>query len=67
MIQLPEVDTGNEITDDEDFLEFSLLITFPRKRRIFRDRANSFEMYDDGEFFNRFHLSKTTSKSYFSI
>ncbi len=47
VIQLPEVDTGDEITADENFLEFALLITFPWKRRIFHDRANYFEMYDD--------------------
>ncbi len=58
MIQLPEVDTGDEIAD-RDFLEFTLLITFPRKRRIFHDRANHFEMFDDSEFFNSFCLSKT--------
>ncbi len=55
MIQLPEVDT-----DDEDFLEFALLITFPRKRRFFHDGTNHFEMYDNGEFFRRFCLSETT-------
>ncbi len=59
MIQLPEVDTGDEITAYEDFLEFALLITFPRKRRIFQYRTNHFEMYDDGDFFTRFRLSKT--------
>ncbi len=53
MIRLPEVDT-----DDEDIPNFAL--TFHWKRRIFRDSANQFEMYDDGEFFNRFRLSKTT-------
>ncbi len=53
---MPEVDT-----DDEDFLELTLLITFPRKRRIFHDHANHFEMYDDSEFFNHFPLFKTTA------
>ncbi len=58
MIQLPEVDTDDKITDDEDFLEFTLLITFPRNRRIYQDHANHFEMYDDSESFDRFHLFK---------
>ncbi len=44
MIQLPEIDT-----DDEDFLEFALLITFLRKKRTFQDCANHFKMCDDGE------------------
>ncbi len=46
IIQLPEVDT-----DNEDFLEFALLIIFPRERRIFNDRAKHFDMYDDSDFF----------------
>ncbi len=49
IIHLTEVDT-----DKDDFLEFALLITFPRKRRIFHDYPNHFEMYDNSEFFNHF-------------
>ncbi len=60
MIRLPEVDIGDEITAYEDYPEFALFITFPRKRRIFLDRANHFEMYGDSEFFNHFCLSNTT-------
>lgn len=59
-LNLNIADPNDEITDDEDFLEFALLIQFPRNRKIIRQRPDHFEKWRDFEFLERFRLSKNT-------
>ncbi len=50
-----------------DFLELSLLISFARKRKVFRRRANHFRIWNDKEFYDRFRLSKYVVKYVLSL
>ena len=52
----------DEATDDEDFTELSLLILFPRRGRVIRERRNYFVELLDDDFFKRFRLSKITAQ-----
>ncbi|KAB0805355.1 hypothetical protein PPYR_02325 [Photinus pyralis] len=47
-----------QLTDDEDFVELINLIAHPRRPKVYRNRANHFEIWDDDEFRARFRLSK---------
>lgn len=48
------------MTDDEDLIEFAVLIAFPKRKKIFRNRPDHFTALRDDEFIDRFRLSKTT-------
>lgn len=48
----------DDVSDDEDFEEFAVLVMFPRKRKKFQDRVNHFTYWDDDTFLQRFRLSK---------
>jgi hypothetical protein len=41
-------------SEDEDFVQFAVLIAFPRRARIFRDRPNHLAQWSDDEFLQRF-------------
>ncbi|KAJ3655893.1 hypothetical protein Zmor_015001 [Zophobas morio] len=47
-----------DLTDDEDFLELLDEVMEPRLPRIFRNRIDPFEIYNDKEFKRRYRLSK---------
>jgi len=53
---------SENMTDDEDFMEFALLIAFPRKKKVFHERPNHFQKWNQREFFARFRLSKLTTQ-----
>lgn len=57
-INIFEEDDDSE--EDPDFLEFVVLVHFPRNPRIFRDRPNHYDVWTDEEFLLRFRLSKRT-------
>lgn len=57
-----EMDTDEEITDDEDFVQLMLVVTFPRRKKVFRARPNPFQIYANQDFFDRFRLSKSTAR-----
>lgn len=56
------MDENENITDDEDFMELALLVTFPRNKKKFRKRPDHFSKWNNQEFYDRFRLSKTTVK-----
>jgi hypothetical protein len=47
-----------ESSEDEDFLEFAILVAFPRRAKTFFPRRNYFIELGDDQFFERFRLSK---------
>lgn len=49
---------NQNLIDDEDFMELALLISFPRKRKMFLERLHNFTKWRDDRFFNRFLLFK---------
>ena len=50
-----------DIISDED--EYNIEdFPKPRKKKVFRNRMEDLEMWDDDEFFMRFRLKKTTVK-----
>ncbi|KAK9707755.1 hypothetical protein QE152_g27642 [Popillia japonica] len=51
------MDPYEELTDDEDFLELVEHVRHPRAERVFRERINHYNKWDDVEF-KRFRLSK---------
>lgn len=53
-------DQDQDLTDDEDFVEFAMLVAFPRRRKMFLQRSNHFVKWRDDQFFNRFRLSKNS-------
>ena len=48
--------------EEEDFHSLVMLVTFPRKARVFRQRIDAFSLYSDNEFIDRFRLSKDCVK-----
>ncbi|KAI4457562.1 hypothetical protein MML48_7g00015984 [Holotrichia oblita] len=48
----------DELTDDEDFLELVQHVRHPRAERVFRERSNHYEKWNDEEFKARFRQSK---------
>lgn len=55
-----DLDLSDGDSDDDEFMEFVLLITFPRRRKVVRQRPDHFEMWRDHEFLERFRLAKNT-------
>ena len=54
----PTYGMNDEFSDDEDFQILADLVLFPRERQRFGRRMNHFLYWTDGEFFNKFRLSK---------
>lgn len=48
------------LTDDEDFLEMVRLAMPPRIRKTYRARPDNFNVWNDGQFLERFRLTKPT-------
>jgi len=44
--------------EEAEFNDLVLMHYFPRKKRIFRERRNYFDYYDDYDFLQRFRLPK---------
>lgn len=49
-------------SEDEDFMEFAMLIAFPRSQKTFFQRTDYFREFNDRQFFERFRLSKYVVK-----
>ena len=49
-----------ESDEDDDFLEFNVIIAFPRRARIFRNRPDHFKGWTEDEFLQKFRLNKNT-------
>lgn len=47
-----------ELTDDEDFLELIHHVLHPRAPKVYRERPNHFNKWNDKEFKSRFRLEK---------
>jgi hypothetical protein len=52
--------------EEEDFNNLVLMLTFPRKKRVFRERPNYFTIYHEDEFLDRFRLPKNSVRFLFS-
>lgn len=48
------------IFDNEDDMDDEEIIAMQRRPRIFYERVNFIELYDDHDFINRFRISKDT-------
>lgn len=55
------LDQELDFTDDEDFNELLNMYLHPRRQRVFRERTNHFEKWNENEFLQRFRLSQHTS------
>ncbi|KAL4713404.1 hypothetical protein ACJJTC_010389 [Scirpophaga incertulas] len=53
--------TASSSSDDEDITDFINYCTTPRRVRLYRTRINHFQNWDEGEFYNRFRLTKSAA------
>lgn len=69
VIEIPPIFTANDvmmkavafIDEDENFIQFALLVNFPRKK-TYLEQANHFKKWHEEQFFARFWLLKGTVK-----
>lgn len=61
------MNTNDEALDVKDFLEFDILIAFPRSRKIYCERKNHLLDWSDFEFVNQFRLSKNSTNFMLSL
>lgn len=54
------LDEGMNLSLDESFMQLALLVTFPRKRKMFLQRHNHFRKWRNEQFLARFRFSKET-------
>ena len=56
-----------EDEDDEEFIDFGMMIAFPRIAKRIRERVDHFTFWRDSEFFFRFRLNKETVRYLVSL
>lgn len=60
-------DTDDENEADDDFVRLAVIVAFPRRAKVIRERPDHFQVWRDDEFLHRFRLNKNTVKFILNI